>query len=364
MLRLLDRHVLREFTLYLLLGLSAFIGIYLIVDLFEKIDTFVDHQAGLGIILTYYAYKLPSVVVQMLPLAMLLAAILSLGALRRLNEVTAMQSCGLSPLRITLPLLVLGALATVGSFALSEELVPGAYRREQETMEVRIQKKRPAESLGRTDIHYMGRGGRVFIARQYAPRPPTLLDLSVQQFRTGGERQEMARRIDAASARWERDRVWHMEDGTLRLFRDDREWVASFRRYGDSRAGEQPDEFAQPEADPFYMNRRQLRDYIGRIRESGAHVAQYQVDYHLRAAFPVANLVMVLLGTCLSLRILRGTTALGFGISVFLGFAYYGFLRAGQALGYTGHMPPLLAAWMGNIVFAIVGGTLFWRMNR
>jgi lipopolysaccharide export system permease protein len=364
MLRLLDRHVLREFTLYLLLGLSAFVGIFLIVDLFEKIDTFVDHQAGLGLILVYYIYKLPTIVLQVMPLAMLLAAILALGALRRLNEVTAMQSCGLSPLRITLPLLVVGALATVGSFALSEELVPGAYHREQETMDVRIKKKRAAETLGRSDIRYMGRAGRVFIARQYAPRPPTLLDLSVQQFRSGTDRQEMTRRIDAASGRWEGDGLWHLEDGTLRLFQDEREWVASFRRYGDSRAVEQPDEFAQPEPDPFYMNRRQLRDYIRRIREGGAHVEQYQVDYHLRAAFPVANLVMVLLGTCLSLRILRGTTALGFGISIFLGFAYYGFLRAGQALGYTGHLPPLLAAWMGNLVFGIVGAVLFWRMNR
>jgi lipopolysaccharide export system permease protein len=56
--------------------------------------------------------------------------------------------------------------------------------------------------------------------------------------------------------------------------------------------------------------------------------------------------------------------ALGFGLSIFLGFAYYGFLRAGQALGYTGHVPPALAAWMGNLVFGIVGGLLFWRANR
>jgi lipopolysaccharide export system permease protein len=364
MLRILDRHVLREFSLYLLLGLCSFVGIYLIVDLFEKIDVFVDHQAALGLILEYYLYKLPVILVQVLPLAMLLAAILSLSAMRRLNEVTAMQSCGLSPLRITLPILVLGALVTVGAFALGEELVPGAYRREQETLDVRIKKKRPADAMGRSDIRYMGRAGRVYLARQYVPRPASLLDLSLQQFRTGAEGRELWRRIDAASARWESDGLWHMETGYLRLFQDDREWVAGFRRYGDSRCVEEPDEFARPESDPFFMSRSQLRDYIRRIGEGGAHVQPYQVDYHLRAAFPLANLIMVLLGSCLSLRILRGTMALGFGLSVFLGFAYYGFVRAGQALGYTGHVPPLLAAWMGNLVFGIVGGLLFWRVNR
>jgi lipopolysaccharide export system permease protein len=364
MLRILDRHVLREFVLYLLLGLCTFVGIYLIVDLFEKIDTFVDHQAALSLILTYYLYKLPVIVVQVLPLAMLLAAILSLGAMRRLNEVTAMQSCGLSPLRITLPILILAALVTVGAFALGEELVPGAYRREQETLDVRIKKKHPASAMGRSDIRYMGRAGRVYLARQYAPQPPTLIDLSLQQFRAETDGQQLWRRIDAGSARWERDNLWHLENGYLRLFDDDREWVAGFRRYGDSRAVEEPDEFIRPESDPFFMSRRQLSDYIRRIREGGAQVQQYRVDYHLRAAFPVANLIMVLLGSCLSLRILRGTMALSFGLSVSLGFAYYGFLRAGQALGYTGHLPPLLAAWMGNLVFGFVGGLLFWRVNR
>jgi lipopolysaccharide export system permease protein len=364
MLRILDRHVLREFVLYLLLGLCTFVGIYLIVDLFEKLDVFVDHQAAVGLILSYYLYKLPVIVVQVLPLAMLLAAILSLGAMRRLNEVTAMQSCGLSPLRITLPILVLAAIVTVGAFALGEELVPGAYRREQQTLDVRIKKKRPADALGRSDIRYMGRAGRVYLARQYAPRPPALIDLSLQQFRTGENRQQLWRRIDAASAHWGSNGFWQMETGYLRLLDDDREWVAGFRRYGDSRCVEEPDEFAQPESDPFFMNRHQLRDYIRRISEGGAQVQQYRVDYHLRAAFPVANLIMVLLGSCLSLRILRGTMALSFGLSISLGFAYYGFVRAGQALGYTGHLPPLLAAWMGNMVFGIVGGLLFWRANR
>ena len=127
--------------------------------------------------------------------------------------------------------------------------MPGAYRREQETMDVKIKKKRPPTALGRSDIRYMGRAGRVYVARQYAPRPPTLLDLSVQQFRTRGRRPAdgPARRrrlgpLGAATG----SGTWRT--APLRLFADDREWVASFRRYGDSRYVEQPDEFARRRA--------------------------------------------------------------------------------------------------------------------
>jgi len=363
MLRTLDRYVLREFLLFLILGLSTFVAIYLIVDVFEKLDTFVDHDASVGLILDYYASSLPLILVQVLPVAMLLGSILALGQLRKFNEITAMQSCGLSPLRITRPLLLLALLITAGGFFLSEEVVPAASERQKETMDVRIRKRRPASARGRSDIYYMGRSGRVYVARKYSPQPPRLSGVIIQHIETRGDSTEITKRIDAERAEWTQG-LWRMEDGVVRRFGGKREVAAQFRHYVDSRYDEQPDEFARPESDPFFMNRRQLRDYIIRIRESGAEVEKYETDYHIRAAFPFASFVMVLLGTCLSLRIVRGTLALGFGLSISLGFGYYGCLRVGQALGYNGALPPLLGAWMGNVVFLVIGIVLFWRLNR
>ena len=364
MLKTLDRHVLREFLLYLLLGLCAFIGIYLIVDLFEKIDTFVDHRADTAAIFSYYLYSLPVILLQVLPVAMLLASVLAFGQLRKFNEITAMQSCGLSPLRITGPVLIVGLLISGGSFLLSEMVVPQAYARREETLEVTIKQKRPEASAERSDIDYIGRGGRIYVAKRFDPRVPVLAEVSIQQRGSGEARARLWRRVDALEALWTPGGFLEMRNGTVRIFQGETETMAAFRRYGDSRLVEQPDEFMRVENDPFSMSRSQLSDYIGRIREGGASVSKYLVDYHLRVAFPMVNFIMVLLGTCLSLRIMRGTVALGFGITISLGFIYYGFLRVGQALGYAGDLSPLLAAWMGNLAFGLLGGILFWRTNR
>ncbi|MCK4303186.1 MAG: LPS export ABC transporter permease LptG [Candidatus Eisenbacteria sp.] len=363
MLRIIDRYLLRGFLLYLLLGLIAFIGIYVIVNLFEKIDTFVDNKASLHAILFYYIYAIPVIAVQVLPVAMLLGAILSLGQLRKFNEITAMQASGISPLRITSPLLVCALVITAAAYVLSEKVMPAAYDRQTEIMEVKIKKCRPAAARGRSGIYYMGRCGRVYVAQAFSPQPPVLTDLSVQHFRSEASRQQLWRRVDARNARWEAG-TWCMKDGFVRIFSGDEEVAAAFRTYCDSRYDEQPDEFAHLKNDPLYMSRQQLKDYIQRIRESGARVQEYLVNYHLKAAFPLANFIMVLLGACLSLRIVRGTLALGFGISMSLGFTYYGFIRAGQALGCTGTVPPFLAAWLGNLIFLVVGVFLFWKMNR
>ncbi len=368
MLRIMDRYILREFLLYLLLGLSTFVGMFLVVDLFEKIDTFIDHKARVVHVLTYYANSLPLIIIQTLPVAMLLGSILSLGQLRKFNEITAMQSSGLSPLRITRPLLIAALLITVGAYVVSEEFVPDAYQRQKHTMDVQIKKKHPKGARSQRDIFYMGRGGRVYIAREFRPARESMADLSIQSFASVDGKQRTTSRVDAAAAYWH-DGHWQLQDGFARRFLPDSlsaagEVGASFRRYGDTRLEERPDEFAEIESDPFNMNRRQLSEYIGRIRDSGARVTQYVTDYHLRAAFPLSNFIMVLLGSCLSLRIMRGTLALGFGLSISLGFAYYGFLRVGQALGYNGAVPPLLAAWLGNLVFLVIGALLFWRANR
>ena len=352
-IKIVDRHLLREFLLYLLLGLVSFIGIYVIVDLFEKIDTFVDHKAAAIDILSYYASNIPLITVQVLPVAMLLGAVLSLGQLRKFNEITAMQACGLSPIRIILPILIAAALITAGSFALTEYVVPGAYDRQKEIYDVKIKKKRISSHRGNNNIRFMGRGGRVYIAREYRSTPPKLNSVLLQHF-TSGEKKQLVRRVDAREAFW-RDNLWEMSRGYVRYFRNNTEVAVSFNIYADSRYNEQPDVFSRPHKDPLDMNldmsRAELANYIKRVEESGARVSRYQVNYHLHAAFPLANFVMVLLGSCLSLRIIRGTMALGL-------------LRVGQALGHNGDLPPLPAAWLGNIVFLIIGGFLFWRMNR
>jgi lipopolysaccharide export system permease protein len=128
---------------------------------------------------------------------------------------------------------------------------------------------------------------------------------------------------------------------------------------------EEPSDFARLDEDPFHMNMKTLWLFARRLRESGGETQKHMTNFHIRASFPLADLVMVLLGAALSLRVVRGgNIALGFGLSVSIGFAYFALIRVGQALGYNGDLPPLLAAWLGNLVFGALGLFLFWKVTR
>ncbi len=95
-MRILDRYVLSEFVAYLAMGLFAFIGIFVIVDVFEKIDVFVDAQVKPALVLRFYLSYVPVVLIEILPVAVLLASLIAFGRMARLHELTAMRVAGRS----------------------------------------------------------------------------------------------------------------------------------------------------------------------------------------------------------------------------------------------------------------------------
>src|SRR5438046_10260646 len=94
-MRILDRYLLREFLVYLALGLLGFIVIFVVVDLIEKMDVFLDHKAPWPLVAQYFVNLAPDVMVKMLPVALLLATFLSLGQLHKFGELNAMRPSAL-----------------------------------------------------------------------------------------------------------------------------------------------------------------------------------------------------------------------------------------------------------------------------
>jgi lipopolysaccharide export system permease protein len=359
-MRILDRYLLREFVLYSLLGIATFVALFIIVDLFEKLDVFVDHRTSMLTVARYYVYSLPSILTQVLPVAVLLGSLLGLSTLRKNNEITAMQGAGQSPWRLARPLLLAALAISLAQYGMNELIGPQAHLRQRRILAEEIKGQSDPERENRSDVRLLGGGRRFWIARFYEGKAQTLREVSVQFL----DQPTLRRRIDAAAARW-RDSCWRFEDGYYRVFHDSTDTVLRFRTYGTNEIEEVPDDFRTAVRDPFYMSMKNLLTFARRVRESGGEVQKHMTNFHIRASFPLADLVMVLLGAALSLRVVRGgNLAIGFGISVTVGFAYFALIRVGQALGYNGDLPPMLAAWLGNLVFGTLGGFLFWKVAR
>jgi lipopolysaccharide export system permease protein len=358
-MRLLDRYVLREFLMLLALSLCAFVVIFAIVDLFEKIQDFMDGHATLWIVARYYMYKIPWVVVQVLPVALLMATFLTLGQMSKFNELTAMVTAGLSAGRIIVPLFAVGLVAVVVSFVLNEYVVPGATRRREAIIESEVRHRLARQPTEYSNLSVLGRGGRIYTAKLYLVPEKRLHFVTVTEF----EKDALVRRIDAQTARWD-GRQWVFQDGVMRTFVKGVETAKSFVTLALPDLSERPEDFEKKPEDPDEMGYAELKNYVSRVERGGLRSGKYRVQLDLKLAFPFINLIVVVMGAALAARLRNPNAALGFGVSISTAFFYFGLMRAGQALGQGGTVPPLLAAWFGNLVLGTIAAVLFWRAQR
>ncbi len=359
MIRLHDSYLARSFAWALAIALVAFLSIFVVVDLFEKIDTYVDNRIGVPTVLRYNLYKIPQIVLLVLPVAMLLGCLFGIGSLSRRNELLPLQNAGISANRMLLPIYLLGVAASVLAFVAGETILPRANERLNRVWREEIRKEPKTRAETRTNMTLLGDGGRLYLIGRYDARKKSMRDVVIQKF----AEKTLVERVDAREGDW-RDNHWVFRKGFLRQFREDSEEASAFEELIIPDLAETPEDFARPEKEPEEMSIGELREFVRRTVASGGTALKEETELHLKLSFPLCNLILVLLGTPIAARRRRSGLAVSFALAVGIAFLYYGAIRVGQALGQNETLPPLLAAWVGNILFGSIAAALLVRNAR
>ncbi|MBN1165156.1 MAG: LptF/LptG family permease [Candidatus Krumholzibacteriota bacterium] len=355
-----DRYILSGFWRNVLLGILAFLVIYVTVDINEKIDNFIDHHATVLEISSYYFFKLPWIILLITPVSILLATVFTLGKLSRQNELTAFIASGTSLLRVSSPIIISALSITLFSIAFGEFVVPSANRRGERIMAVDIEENQQRGNFKyKANLHYQGENDRTYYAERYDISLKIMKNVIIQEY----DDSQLIRRIDAKKVFWDGGK-WVLIDGIIREFLPAGEIVTTFERRAGDDLPEKPEDLAKEEIEPEEMNFLELRQYIDRIRRGGGAIDKYLVDLYFKFSFPFTNVIFAMIGIALSSAKRKPSLATGFGMTLLISFTYYGILRIGQALGHSGVMQPVLAAWSGNLLFLVVGGVLLYRANR
>lgn len=356
----LDRYLIRSLMVPLVGSMGIFLTVAIVVDLFERLDTFIDHGVAMRSVAEYYVATIPFLFILILPIATLIGVLFSLGGMARRNELIAMTANGVSLYRILTPVLLAGVLISFVGMAFTVDLVPRGNDTSRDIYD-HVIKGRP-RILGdtRRDLNYLGAGGRFFLIRQFDGRTGTMKEVVVQQFAEG----TLVHRIDAEQAVW-KDGTWEFRDGYIRRFHEDGTVEAEpFEVRLFPEITEEPSDFLRTVKKPDEMTLSELSDHVRRTRASGGDVLRLQVDRHLRWSFPFACFIVILLGAPLTGAIRRGGHALGFGLALLVGFVYYVLLELGKTFGYNGTLPPLVAAWLPNLFFGLLGGIGLWKTRK
>ncbi len=357
----LDQYLLRQFWVILALAILGFVSIFVIVDLIENLDRFMDNKVPAGIVFQYYLYTLPWFVSIGLPMAMLISTVFSLGSMVKRNEWTAMKASGISLYRVTLPLILSGLFMSASSFALDNKWV--AYGNEKRFEIDRDYVKRKSRHKLKNTLKniFLQKNISTHISLgKYTIKKSIGHDLTVVDLETSSIQQ----RIDAKKITWNPDSLmWTLTGYSIRNFNE--YGIESKVSVGEGDTllalGFLPEEIQQQARKPDELDYFKLTERIKQLKANGVDTLRWEVTRYLKISFAFTNLIVVLFGIPLVVLKEKNSLSFGAGASVFVIFGYYAFIKFGQSLGFNGIIDPLLSAWLGNILFLAGGILLLWR---
>ncbi|HEY7495270.1 MAG TPA: LptF/LptG family permease, partial [Candidatus Tectomicrobia bacterium] len=145
---LLHRYVCRQFLRFFWLGLAGCVALFLVVELFDRMDEFLERRVFWSDVLRYLLFKSPGMVYQMMPAAFLLSSVLTFSTLNRHNEIVAVRAGGMAPLRLAWPLFCLGGIGCVVLLVAQEYLLPYTNHTYHLIWRTRIQREKMDPRLG------------------------------------------------------------------------------------------------------------------------------------------------------------------------------------------------------------------------
>lgn len=354
-MKIMDRYILKEFIQSLIYCLVAFIFLYIITDLFNYIDEMIRNRLATKIIFIYYGTFIPTIFVQIAPMAALLATVYTLSNFRKHNEITAMRISGVSLWRIIRPLLFAATLLSLLTFVINDRVVPELMPLSSQIRENNIREiDKKGHNTVIKNIALFGRENRIIYARSFDIKKKELKDIIIHQ---NDENQNLVMKLSAEKGYWEEGR-WIFENGTTYRL-DQTGYIigtpSSFRKkIMDIK--EEPKDFARKSRQPEFMNYRQLKVYIDRFSiKNSTTTRKLLVDLYYKTSLPFISLIVVLFASPFALMTQRGGLLIGIGMSILIGLIFYSMQAISLAMGKAGVLPPLLSAWLANILFLVAG---------
>ncbi|MCL4233397.1 MAG: LPS export ABC transporter permease LptG [Deltaproteobacteria bacterium] len=349
--RILDRYIGGAFLKMFATCLGGFVALYILVDFIERSSQIFKSDPAPVAVALYFAYKLPLIVFQMIPVACLLGSLLSLLILARNSELTAIKAGGVPILRASVPIIALAALISTLGFLLNEYVVPAATQKREYIYKVDIKKQVWRAKYRKENVFYRS-GSAIYSFGLFVPEQNKISDVRMYRL---DDRFRIAERAVAASAQYQNGH-WMLVDGYRWMFEGHRLVDTAAFSVLPIELMESPDDLKIYQRDPEEMSWRELRAYVGDLRRQGYDVTNYEVELHGKLAFPLVPIIMAIIGVPFAVRVGRsGGVAAGVGIAIVIGVVYWIVHGLALAVGKSGAIGPIVAAWSAHAVFGIGG---------
>jgi len=357
---ILDRYIIKKFLTIFLLIFFSLITIFIIITFFEQIDEIYAHNKTLGQFLSYLLYSIPEFIHYTLPIGAMASSLLCLGFLTKTNEITAMKASGMSIYRIIVPVVVLSFFVCVLSFYLQEYISPYTNKKAEEKWNEIIDI--PPRSYNQLDQRWvMGKErNRFYYYKHFDPSIPAFSDLSIFEFEP--ESWTLKKRYFAEKGYFIEGKIL-LVNSWYRDFQDNLPINFEPNEELELLDAEDQGYFVKEWKESDQLNYGELSKLIKSIEEKGFETVEHKVDLNYKISFPLAGLVMTLLGIPFAFSMGKRGTLVGVGLSLLFAMVYWGAMGIFKSLGYIHFLSPFLAAWAPNLFFGLIGLYLLFNLR-
>ncbi len=356
-MRALDRYVLKEWLRIFLITAFGFPVLIVIVDLTEKLDTYLQRQIPARDIAVSYLYGVPETMFQVLPAAVLFATVFTVSSFTRYSEITAAKASGISFHRFIRPLTLGAVFAMCIGFSLNVIIPP----LNQKKLNL-LQEQKFKDTGERYNFAFATGEGRTYKVGALHASRNMIENVEVERLGTGPTLPTTY--SIAEQAFYRRNAYWMLVRGHLHVVPNATvDVVFSYDSLLDRAFVERPLELNAATKAPADMGWRELGRYIRALQRSGSDVNPLKVERMLKLAIPVTCVIILLFAAPLATSTQRGGAAWGIGVSLLTTVVFLVLVNLMRGFGGKGIISPDLAAWVPSLIFGVVGAVLLFRVR-
>lgn len=359
MLILIDKYLVKSFLGTFFFALIALSMIFVIVDLMEKLDKFIDGGADFYAVAEYYLYFFPEIIKLMTPIAVLLATLFSVGRFSTNNEITAMKSGGISLYQIMMPYVFVSLIISFGHLYFNGWIVPRA-----ETQKILIEQKYLNKSSGASrlvNIFFRDTPYRNILMRYYDAKAQSGSNVAIETY-SSQIHPRLLKRFEAGKIKWDdKNNKWIAYNVLSRDYSNKDKVIV--QRFDSTKIvmSLSHSQIVKLKMSTKEMTFDEFKIYIDLLEKGGKDVRKQMIEYHGNYAFPFANLIVVLFGVPFASVRRKGGIAIQITAALVVAFFYIIFTKVSQPIGYYADINPILTGWMANILFFLSSLVVLWR---
>ena len=359
-LKRLDYYIISKFLGTYVFAIALIISIAVVFDFNEKMDRFMSHEAPWkAIIMDYYVNFVPYFANLFSPLFVFIAVIFFTAKLAENSEIIAMFSTGMSFKRMLRPYMVSAAIIAVVTFFLGGYVIPkGSVTR----IDFEDKYYKPRKKSTARNIQLEVDSGVIAYIDRYENSSKTGYRFSLDKFKG----KQLVSHLTARAITYDTTQVhrWKVKDYMIRELDGMKEHISRGTEI-DTTLFMEPADFLISKNQQEMLTNPALSEYIDRQKQRGfANIKEFEIEYHKRIAMSFASFILTLIGVSLSSRKMKGGMGLNLGIGLGLSFSYILFQTIASTFAVNGNMPPVIAVWIPNLLYAGIAFFLYKRAPK